>query len=185
MPTDYRSLYDKDFIGAWDLVDGDKVITITKVKGGELTSVGGRKSKKPVVFFKGSEKGFALNATNGKTIAAMYGNFTEGWAGKSITLYKSTTRSPQGDGDVDCIRVRPQPPKGGGNLVEQGEEPLVTEDQAMELQTLCTTGGKDLSAEFLKMAECDQFTELLARAYPNAKKWITRQRLVEHEATQP
>lgn len=108
--TDYRSLYDKDFIGAWDLKDKDVVVTITKVVGGSLTAPGGRKSKKPVVYMRGTEKGFALNATNGKTIAGMYGNIVENWVGKKITLYKSMTRSPQGDGDVECIRVRPTAP---------------------------------------------------------------------------
>ncbi len=32
--------------------------------------------------------------------------------GKRITLYKSTTRNPNGDGEVECIRVRPQIPAG-------------------------------------------------------------------------
>lgn len=108
--TDYRSLYDKEFIGAWDLKDRDVTVTITRVVAGSLTSVGGRKSKKPVVYMKGTEKGFAVNATNGKSIAAMYGTYVEEWVGKRITLYKSMTRSPQGDGEVECIRVRPQIP---------------------------------------------------------------------------
>lgn len=108
--TDYRSLYDKDFIGAWDLKERDVTVTITRVAAGSLTSVGGRKSKKPVIYMKGTEKGFAVNATNGKSIAAMYGTYVEEWVGKRITLYKSMTRSPQGDGDVECIRVRPAIP---------------------------------------------------------------------------
>lgn len=108
--TDYRSLYDKDFIGAWDLKEKDVTITITEVKGGELTAPGGKKSRKPVIKMKGTDKGFAVNATNGKTIAALYGNHVEAWVGKRITLYKSMTRSPQGGDDVECIRVRPQVP---------------------------------------------------------------------------
>ncbi len=108
--TDYRSLYDKDYIGAWDLKDKDVTVTITDVKGGELTAPGGRKSKKPVIYMNGTKKGFAINSTNGKTIAALYGNFVQGWVGKRITIYKSVTRNPDGSGDVDCIRVRPQAP---------------------------------------------------------------------------
>lgn len=110
--TDYRSLYDKDYIGAWDLKDKDVTVTITKVKGGELVGLGGRKSKKPIIFMRGTEKGFAINATNGKTIATMYGNHVEVWVGKRITLYKSSTRNPNGEGDVECIRVRPKIPEG-------------------------------------------------------------------------
>jgi hypothetical protein len=108
--TDYRKFYDKDFIGAWDLEEKDVTVTIRECKPGDLTAPGGRKSKKPVVFMEGTEKGFALNATNGKTIAAMYGNHVEAWKGKRITLYKSMTRSPNGDGEVECIRVRPTVP---------------------------------------------------------------------------
>lgn len=109
--TDYRSLYDKDFIGAWDLKDKDVTVTITKVIGGSLTGQGGRKSKKPVIYMRGTEKGFAVNSTNGKAIAGMYGNHVEEWVGKRITLYKSMTRNPNGDGDVECIRVRPKIPE--------------------------------------------------------------------------
>lgn len=110
--TDYRSLYDKDFIGAWDLKDDkDVTVLITKVIGGNLTGQGGRKTKKPIVYMKGTEKGFAVNATNGKTIAAMYGKHIEEWVGKRITLYKSSTRDPNGgDAEVECIRVRPRVP---------------------------------------------------------------------------
>ena len=110
--TDYRSLYDKEFIGAWDLKDDkDVTVRITKVVGGNLTGQGGRKTKKPVIYMHGTDKGFAINATNGKTIAAMYGKHIEDWVGKRITLYKSTTRDPSGgDAEVECIRVRPRVP---------------------------------------------------------------------------
>lgn len=120
--TDYRSLYDKDFIGAWDLKDKDVTVTIKEVKGGSLTAPGGRKSRKPVIYMNGTEKGFALNATNGKTIAAMYGNHIENWVGKKITLYKSMTRSPNGDGEVECIRVRPQAPTSSRGPAEEDQQ---------------------------------------------------------------
>jgi hypothetical protein len=116
--TDYRSLYDKDYIGAWDLKEKDVTVTITKVKGGELVGTGGRKSKKPIIYMRGTEKGLAINATNGKTIAGMYGNHVEGWVGKRITLYKSMTRNPNGDGDVECIRIRPKIPEGKPQAAE-------------------------------------------------------------------
>lgn len=112
MPTDYRSMYDKDYIGAWDLTDGkDAIVTISRVVAGNLIGSGGRKSKKPIVYMRGTEKGFAVNATNGKTIAALYGTHVEDWVGKKIALYKTTTRSPDGDGEVECIRVRPHIPQ--------------------------------------------------------------------------
>ena len=45
---DYRSMFDREYIGAWDLPPGrDAVVVIRDVKGAELTAQGGRKAKKP------------------------------------------------------------------------------------------------------------------------------------------
>lgn len=109
--TDYRTMFDRDYIGHFDLMGKDVTVTISKVLGGELTAIGGRKSKKPIVYFNGKEKGLICNKTNSKTIAAMYGNYVESWVGKRITLYVSTTRNPDGGGEIECIRIRPQVPK--------------------------------------------------------------------------
>lgn len=119
---DYRSMYDREYIGHWDLAGRDVTVTISKVIGGELTAPGGRKNKKPVLYFVGKEKGMVLNRTNGKTIAAMYGVKTEDWIGKRVILYVSVTRNPDGSGDVDCIRVRPTPPQGKATAPEQEPE---------------------------------------------------------------
>lgn len=167
MSVDYRSMYDKEFLGAWDVAEREVTVTITKVEAGMLTGLGGRKTKKPVIRMRNTEKGFALNSTNGKTIATLYGNLVEAWVGKKITLYKSTTRNPNGDGDVDCIRVRPAIPRGNGAAkpaelapeptpqpdngfsdegdADPGTEPEVTLDQAVAR----LSGFKDLE----KMAE--------------------------------
>ena len=106
--TDYRKFFDKDFLGAWDIPDKDITLTIADAKGGELTGPGGRKSKKPILKFEKTEKAMALNATNGKIIAGMYGVHVEEWVGKRITLFKTQTQ--MGGDTVDCIRIRPQVP---------------------------------------------------------------------------
>jgi len=108
---DYRSFFDRDYIAAFDLNGKDQTVTISKVEGRTLTGNNGRKDKKPVIFFEGREKGLALNKTNSKTIASMYGNNTDTWVGKSLTLYPTTTSSPEGT--VDCIRIRPKAPAPG------------------------------------------------------------------------
>lgn len=104
----WKSFMERDFIFAFDLNGKDVVVTIARVEAGSLTSAGGRKTKKPVVYFEGKEKGMALNATNAKTIAAMYGNYTEKWIGQSVTLYPTTTQ--MGGETVECIRIRPSVP---------------------------------------------------------------------------
>lgn len=105
---DYRKFYDKEFLGAWDIPDRDIVLTIASAGGGELTGLGGRKTKKAVIGFNGTEKKMAVNATNGKAIAAMYGNYVQDWVGKRVALYKTTTQ--MGGDTVECIRIRPQVP---------------------------------------------------------------------------
>jgi hypothetical protein len=109
MPTHWKSMIDRDFIYAFDLGGRDVVVTIAKVIAGELTGPGGRKAKKPVVYFEGKSRGLALNSTNAKTIAAMYGSYVEEWIGKRVTLYPTTTM--MGAETVECVRIRPSVPK--------------------------------------------------------------------------
>ncbi len=108
--TDVRKLYDKSMIYAYDLEGRDVTVTIEKVVGGTLVGKGGTKNKKPILYFKGSEKGLGLCITNARVIAGLYGGFkSEDWVGKSITLYPTTTTF--GSETVDCIRIRNTKPK--------------------------------------------------------------------------
>ena len=108
---DVRTMYDKEFLYSFDLQGRDVTVEIARVKGGELTGTGGKKNKKPVLYFKGKEKGLALNITNARIIASMYGSFkSEDWLGKRVTLYPTTTTF--GKETVDCIRIRPTKPNG-------------------------------------------------------------------------
>lgn len=101
----WREMTDSDWLRAFDLQGKDVTVTVEKVVAGEVTGEKGKKSKKPVVFFVGKKKPLAMNSTNCKTVARMYGNNTEQWIGKSITLYTATT---QKDGEeMPCIRIRP------------------------------------------------------------------------------
>lgn len=107
----WRSMFDNKYLGNWDLPEGrDVAVVMTKVEAGTLTSAGGRAEKKPLLYFRGKEKAMALNKTNSKTIAGMYGHDTAKWAGKPISIFVTQTMSP--DGMVPCIRVRPTPPRG-------------------------------------------------------------------------
>jgi hypothetical protein len=105
----WRSMMDSEWLRACDLNGREPTVTISRVVGGTVVGEGGKKSKKPVLFFEGKDKPLAIGATIGKTIQAMYGPKTEGWVGKRITLFTSTTHSTGGE-EVECIRVRPQIP---------------------------------------------------------------------------
>lgn len=112
---DVRAMYDATFLGAWDLCGREWVVTIAKVKQGELVAQGNRKSKKPVVYFEHTKKPLALNKTNMRTIAGMYGYRASEWVGKRITIYPTQTMF--GPDTVDAIRVRPTIPQGRGQGV--------------------------------------------------------------------
>lgn len=111
--TDYRSMYDAQFIGAWDLSGHDVTVKIAKVSGESIVGEGGRTNKRPILTFAGAEKRMIINRTNGKIIASLYGNDVAQWVGKAITLYP--TRVRMGPETVDAVRVRPEVPKTKAN----------------------------------------------------------------------
>lgn len=106
----YKRMFDdKEFLYAFDLDGREVTVTIEKCVAGKITGEKGRESKKPLLHFVGKQKKLAINKTNGKTIASLYGNDVENWAGKSIVLYPTTTTF--GSETVECIRVKPVIPQ--------------------------------------------------------------------------
>lgn len=106
----WKSLTDTTYLFAFDLQGKERHVQIDRVVGGELVGPGGRKTKKPCVFFKGVEKPLALNATNAKTIVAIVGDpLTEKWVGQWVTLYPTQCQAPDGT-TVECVRIRPKAP---------------------------------------------------------------------------
>jgi len=61
---------------------------------------------KPVLKFEGTDRELALNKTNAMIIVSMYGDDSNNWMGKEITMY-STKVDFQGK-PVDAIRIQPQ-----------------------------------------------------------------------------
>jgi hypothetical protein len=121
---DVRGMFDRQYLGVWDLAGRDVTVTIARVVAGELTAQGGRKSKKPVVYFEKTEKALPLNKTNMKTIAGMYGFRASDWVGKKITLFP--TQTTFGSDTVEAIRVRPMVPKGRSQgVVSQPVDPAI------------------------------------------------------------
>lgn len=71
----------------------------------EMEPVGRENEIKPVLYFKGRRKGMVLNKTNSNAIVAQYGDDSDMWAGRTITIYPTTTDMA---GDiVPCVRVQP------------------------------------------------------------------------------
>jgi len=129
------SMFDSQYLHEFDLLGKDVIVEIDRVVQGNLTAQGGRTQKKPVVYFKGKERGLALNKTNARTIISMYGTATEDWVGKLICLFPTQTQF--GSETKPCIRVRPTVPKRKAKRAEPepshlGDGPI-SEDEAAEI----------------------------------------------------
>lgn len=104
-----KELFPSRWLGAADLQGQDytliiRRVTIEELKQGSKTDA----TAKPVVWFQDVQKGMVLNKTNAVVIACLYGDDTDGWAGKPVTLYPARERAFGQDWDV--IRVRPSKP---------------------------------------------------------------------------
>lgn len=110
--TDIRSMFDKKYLGSWDIPEGkDVVLVIDRVEGAQIKGTSGEEKKAPVIFFsnvRDKKKGLVCNATNAKTISTLYGRHIEAWRGKAISIYATTTMA-FGE-NVECIRIRPIAP---------------------------------------------------------------------------
>lgn len=115
--ADFRTFFDKEFLGSWDLKGRDVTVTIREVKSGRIKGESGREASKAIIFFEKADKAMVCNVTNARTVAAMYGNDTVKWIGKKITLYGTTTQ--MGPETKECIRIRPTiPTKKGEGMPE-------------------------------------------------------------------
>ena len=89
------------YLKAADLNNRTVKATIEKV---EFEEIGQDKRRKPVLYFKGAEKGIVLNKTNATEIAAANGDEMDTWAGKEIELFSQMV--PYQGQNVAAIRVR-------------------------------------------------------------------------------
>lgn len=97
------------FLKYQDLDGQDWVFTIASYKKEDLGK-DEKKEKKWVLYFQEMEKGFALNATNGKIISKVLGtDEMDEWVGQKITLYEKDDIEFAGE-TVSGIRVRPKKP---------------------------------------------------------------------------
>lgn len=107
---DYRKFMDKNYLGAWDVPEGeDLILTIDHAAKDEVKNERGSENKLTIHFVE-DYKPMILNATNSKAISEAYGSSkVEDWAGKRIAIY--TTKVTAFGGTTDALRIRTYPPK--------------------------------------------------------------------------
>lgn len=103
-----------------DDIEQETPVIITKLVFEKMKDEDGREEEKPVLLFKGVDKGLVLNKTNATRIADQHGDETDNWPGKRITL---TTESVTAFGKTQwAIRVKPERPVTGKKPLVQAEE---------------------------------------------------------------
>jgi hypothetical protein len=102
------SLYPTKYLTAADLDGKAFTLTIRDVTLEEMKTHDNKMVQKPVAWFERAQRGFVLNATNARIIAALYGDNTENWRGCRITIY--ATRVKAFGSNVDAIRVKEEVP---------------------------------------------------------------------------
>lgn len=80
-----NEMFPSKYLKASDIGEHKPVVIISRI---EVEKLGQEDDAdlKPVIYFKNKEKGFVCNKTNWNTIIKLYGQETEGWIGKAITL---------------------------------------------------------------------------------------------------
>lgn len=104
---DIRSLYEKDFLGQWDVADRDLTFTIKGITQEEVAQPKTNKKKKKVCMtFAETDKKMVLNATNRDIIAKLVGtwDYTK-WPGTKVQLYKDP-KVRFGTEEVGGLRIR-------------------------------------------------------------------------------
>ena len=89
------------YLKAADLQGQTANVVIERIEMGEMDNADDRK---PIVYFKNKQKGLVLNKTNSNKIVSVYGDDSDGWIGKPITLFTAWVDF-RGE-TVEAIRVR-------------------------------------------------------------------------------
>jgi hypothetical protein len=92
-----------------DDLDGEVTVTIERVVLEPFRDPRTRlETRKPVMYFLRAKRGLIVNRTNWRAIAELYGDESDNWAGKRITLI-STMVDAYGK-QTRAVRVRPVRP---------------------------------------------------------------------------
>lgn len=93
------------YLRADDLQGHEPTVVIDRIVTEEI---GADEQQKPVIYFRGKERGLVLNKTNATNISLAFGDETDQWIGKSVVLFVAWV-DYQGR-SVQAIRVRPPQP---------------------------------------------------------------------------
>lgn len=85
-------LFPSKYVKSADLNGKTVTLTIAKLVIEEMGH-GAEKERKPVLYFQKATKGLVLNRTNAMTVVALYGDESDDWVGKRISIYPTRIRA--------------------------------------------------------------------------------------------
>lgn len=106
-----KEMYPSKYLKADDVEEqgGEVPVLIKSVRLEEMQDNEGAKEDKPVLYFNNVPKGMVLNKTNADRISAVYGDESDLWRGKPVTLY--TEQVTAFGKTTNAIRLRVAKPK--------------------------------------------------------------------------
>jgi len=113
LPTHYKLMFPSEYLRAVDLLNKEHIVTIEEIVKRDLVGTNGEHSDKWCVRYVGTKRWHVLNITAGIVLSGLYGEDPNNWIGKSIIIYPTKDRSY--GKIVDCIRIKEEIPKGGGD----------------------------------------------------------------------
>lgn len=119
-------LFPSKYVKAADLGGKHVTLTIEKLIVEELGH-GAEKENKPVLYFHKATKGLILNRTNAMAVAALYGDESDHWTGKRITIYATRIRAFGAMQDV--IRVKNEIPAQPVPAAQPEERAEIDDDE--------------------------------------------------------
>lgn len=96
------------YLSSKDLNGQTYQLPIASITQEEINDNGGKKLK-PVVYFRGAQKGMILNRTNAEAISMVLGDETNDWIGHKLELFSMRVQGPNGMTDgLRCRVILPQ-----------------------------------------------------------------------------
>ena len=119
-------IFPSKYVKAADLEGRTVTLTIKTLTVEEMLNHASEKERKPVLYFERATKGLVLNRTNAMTIAALYGDESDTWPGKRISIYPTRVKA---FGQMqDCIRIREEIPA----LAKPQAQAVPVEEQSID-----------------------------------------------------
>ncbi len=157
------------YLKAADFDDVDTPLTITRVV---MEQISPDERAKPIIYFQELEKGMNCNSTNKNTIKKLYGEETDNWIGKTITLWINHDVQYKQD-TVSAIRVRSRAPVPVSEPVRRSEQASQRIGDPQTLAFVLTVEGLDAAEQTLKLLEDFGYASLEAVPTAEREQFIT------------